>query len=141
MKPFYKAIKLRVILQELKQASVKKETNHELTKDDEVMVVLTQKSENESLGKNIFRVTGGNERSFTLIKPQGNDRVTARSLPPNFVVCWGKKKDISTVLHLNTPKKSAKSDEYIPGKICYPQNGKETDRMLSFHRPLLFKLP
>ena len=111
MKPFYKAIKLRVILQELKQASVKTETNHELTKDDEVMVVLTQKSENESLGKNIFRVTGGNERSFTLIKPQGNDRVTARSLPPNFVVCWGKKKDISTVLHLNTPKKSAKSDE------------------------------
>ena len=45
------------------------------------MVVLTQKGENESLGKNIFRVTGGNERSLTLIKPQGNDRVTARSLP------------------------------------------------------------
>ena len=42
MKPFYKAIKLRVFLQELKQASVKKETNHELTKDDEGMVALTE---------------------------------------------------------------------------------------------------
>ena len=66
-----------IFLYELKQASAKKETNHELMKDDEEMVVLTQKGENENLTKNIFRVTGGNERSFTLIKPQGNDRVTA----------------------------------------------------------------
>ena len=66
-----------IFLHELKQASAKKETNHELMKDDEEMVVLTQKGENENLTKNIFRVTGGNERSFTLIKPQGNDRVTA----------------------------------------------------------------
>ena len=74
-----------VLLLELKQAPVKKETNHELTKDDEGMVVLTQKDENENLTKNIFRVTGGSERSFTLIRPQGNNRVTAQSLPPNFV--------------------------------------------------------
>ena len=74
-----------IFLHELKQASAKKETNHELTKDDEGMVVLTQKGENENLTKNIFRVMGGNERSFTLIKPQENNRVTARSLPPNFV--------------------------------------------------------
>ena len=66
-----------IFLQELKQASAKKETNHELTMDNEGMVVITQKGENENLPKNIFRVTGGNERSFTLIKPQGNDRVTA----------------------------------------------------------------
>ena len=51
------------------------------------MVVLTQKGENKNQTKDIFRVTGGNERSFTLIKPQGNNRVTARSLPPNFVAC------------------------------------------------------
>ena len=44
---------------------------------NEGMVVTTQKGENENLPKNIFRVTGVNERSFTLIKPQGNDRVTA----------------------------------------------------------------
>ena len=74
-----------IFLHELKQGSAKKETNHKLTKDEEGMVVLTQKGENENLTKNIFRVKGGNERSFTLIKPQGNDRVTARSLPPNFV--------------------------------------------------------
>ena len=43
-------------------------------KDDEVMVVLTQKGENENLTKNIFRAMGGNKRSLTLIKPQGNDR-------------------------------------------------------------------
>ena len=42
------------------------------------MVVLTQKGENENLTKDIFRVTGGNERLFTLIKPQGNGRVMAR---------------------------------------------------------------
>ena len=60
-----------IFLPKLKQASAKKETNHELMKDDEGMVVLTQKSENENLTKHIFRVTGGNERSFTLIKPQG----------------------------------------------------------------------
>ena len=40
---------------------------------------------NENLTKSIFRVTGGNERSFTLIKPQGNDSVMARSLPPDFM--------------------------------------------------------
>ena len=74
-----------IFLHELKQVSVKKETNHELTKDNEGMVVLTQRGENENLTKNIFRVMGGNERSFTLIKPQGNDRETARSLPPHFV--------------------------------------------------------
>ena len=67
-----------IFLHELKQASAKKETNHELTKDDEGVIVLTQKGENENLTKNIFRVTRGNERSFTLIKPQGNNRVTAR---------------------------------------------------------------
>ena len=38
------------------------------------MVVLTQKGENENLTKNIFRAMGGNKRSLTLIKPQGNDR-------------------------------------------------------------------
>ena len=36
-----------------------KKTNHEVTMDDEGMVVLTQKGENENLTKNIFRVTGG----------------------------------------------------------------------------------
>ena len=76
-----------IFLLELKQAPAKKETNHKLTKDNEGMVVLTQKGENENLTKNIFRVTGCNERSFNLIKPQGNDRVTARSLPRNFVAC------------------------------------------------------
>ena len=76
-----------IFLHKLKQASAKKETNHELTKDDEGMVVLTQKDENENQTKNIFRLTGGDERLFTLIKPQGNDRVMARSLPPNFVAC------------------------------------------------------
>ena len=74
-----------IVLHELKQALVKKEMNHELTKDDEGMVVLTQKGENENLTNNIFRVTRGNERLFTLIKPQGNDRVMAQSLPPNFM--------------------------------------------------------
>ena len=70
-----------IFLHDLKQASAKKETNHELTKDNKGMVALTQKGENENLTKNIFRIIGGNERSFTLIKPQGNDRVTARLLP------------------------------------------------------------
>ena len=51
------------------------------------MVVLTQKGGNENLTKNIFRVMGDNERSFILIKPQGNDRVMARLLPQNFVAC------------------------------------------------------
>ena len=74
-----------IFLHELEQALSKKEPNHELTMDNEGMVFVTQKSENENLTKNIFRVTGGNERSFTLIKPQGNDRVTARSLSSNFV--------------------------------------------------------
>ena len=64
---------------------MKKETNHKQTKGDEGMVVLTQKGENENLTKNVFRVTGGNEGAFTLIKPQGNDRLMTRSLPPNFV--------------------------------------------------------
>ena len=53
-------------------------------KDDKGMVVLTQKGENENLTKNIFRVMGANESLFTLIKPQGGDRVTARLLPPKF---------------------------------------------------------
>ena len=66
-----------IFLHELKQASIKKETNHELTKDDEGMIVLTQKGEKENLTKNFFRVKEGNKRLFTLIKPQGNDRVTA----------------------------------------------------------------
>ena len=47
-----------IFFYELKLASAKKETNHKLTKDDEAMVVLTQKGENENLTKNIFRVTG-----------------------------------------------------------------------------------
>ena len=76
-----------IFLHELKQASAKKEANHELTKDDEGMVVLAQKGENENPTKNTFRVTAGNERSFTLIKSQENDSKTARSLPPNFVAC------------------------------------------------------
>ena len=46
-----------IFLHKLKQASAKKETNHEPTKDDKGMVVLTQKGENENLTKNIFRVT------------------------------------------------------------------------------------
>ena len=46
-----------IFLHELKQASAKKETNHELTKDDKGIVVLTQKGENENLTKNIFRAT------------------------------------------------------------------------------------
>ena len=50
-----------IVLHELKQALVKKEMNHELTKDNEGMVVLTQKGENENLTNNIFRVTRGNE--------------------------------------------------------------------------------
>ena len=66
-----------IFLLELKQAPAKKETNHKLTKDNEGMVVLTQKGENENLTKNTFRVTGGNERSFSLIRPQGNNRVMA----------------------------------------------------------------
>ena len=74
-----------IFLHELKQALAKKETNRELTKYDEGMVILTQKGENENLTKNIFKATGFNERLFNLIKPQGNDRVTAQSLPPNFV--------------------------------------------------------
>ena len=74
-----------IFLHKLKQASAKKETNQELTKDNEGMVVLTQKGENENLTKNIFRVMRGNERLFTLIKPQGNNRVTTQSLPPNFM--------------------------------------------------------
>ena len=65
-----------IFLHELKQALAKKEANYKLTKDDEVMAVLTQKGQNENLTKNIFRARGDgcNERSFTLIKPQGNDR-------------------------------------------------------------------
>ena len=86
MRPSYKAAKFRDILHKLKQASKKKETNHKLIKDNKGMVVLTQKGENENLAKNILRVMGGNKRPFTLIKPQGNDRVTARLLPPNFMV-------------------------------------------------------
>ena len=85
MRPSYKAAKFCDILHKLKQASKKKETNHKLKKDNKGMVVLTQKGENENLAKNILRVMGGNKRSFTLIKPQGNDRVTARLLPPNFM--------------------------------------------------------
>ena len=54
-----------IFLHEPKQASVKKETNHKLTQDDEGMVVLTQKGENENLIKTLFRVMGGNKRSFT----------------------------------------------------------------------------
>ena len=77
-----------IFLHELKQYSAEKKANHELTMDDEGLVVLTQKGEIENLTKNIFRVTGGNERSFTLIKSKGNDRVTARSLPPSFVACY-----------------------------------------------------
>ena len=47
------------------------------------MVVLTQKDkgENENLTQIIFRATEGNERSFTLIKPQGSDRVTPDCYP------------------------------------------------------------
>ena len=73
-----------IFLHKLKQALAKKETNHELTKDNRGMDVLTHKGENENLTKNIFRVTGSNERSLTLIKPQGNDRVTNGSLLPKF---------------------------------------------------------
>ena len=83
-----------IFLHGLKEALVKKETNHKLT-DDEGMVVLTQKGENENQTKNIFRVMEGNKRSFTLIKTQGNDRVTARSLRPNFVVCKYPKMDVT----------------------------------------------
>ena len=68
--------------------------NHELA-DDEGMVVLTQKGENENLIKNIFRVMEGNKRSFTLTKTQGNDRIAAWSLPPNFVVCKYPKMDVT----------------------------------------------
>ena len=88
MRPSYKAIKFRDIFTRTKTSFCEKETNHELMKDDEGMVVLTQKGENENLAKNIFRVMGGNERLFTLIKPQGNDRVTAWSLAPNFVAWY-----------------------------------------------------
>ena len=91
-----------IFLHELKQASAEKKTNHELTMDDEGMVVLIQKGENENLTKTIFRVMGGNERSFTLIKPKGNDRVTARSLPPSFVVCY------IAITKRNLPKKCFK---------------------------------
>ena len=76
MRPSYKAIKFRDIFTQTKTSFCEKETNQELMKDDEGMVVLTRKGENENLAKNIFRVMGGNERLFTLIKPQGNDRVT-----------------------------------------------------------------
>ena len=75
------------LLHELKQPSAKKETNHELTKDNKGMVVLTQKGENENLTKHTFRVMWGIEKSFTLIKPQGNNRVIAQSLPLNFMAC------------------------------------------------------
>ena len=40
-----------IFLHDLKQASVKKDTNHELMKNDEGMAVLTQKGENENLTK------------------------------------------------------------------------------------------
>ena len=91
-----------IFLNELKQASAEKKTNHKLTMDDEGMVVLIQKGENENLTKNIFRVMGGNERSFTLIKPKGNDRVKARSLPPNCVACY------IAITKRNLPKKCFK---------------------------------
>ena len=84
MRPSYKAAKFRGIFTQTKTSfKKKKETNHKLMKDNNGMVVLTQKGENENLTKNILRVMGGNKRSFTLIKPQGNNRVTARLLPPN----------------------------------------------------------
>ena len=77
----------RDIFRQTKTSFTEKETNNKLTKDDKGMVVLTQKGENENLTKNIFRLGGGNERSCTLIKPQGNNRVRAQSLPSNFVAC------------------------------------------------------
>ena len=52
-----------------------------MTKDDEGMVVLTQKGENENPTTNTFRVTAGGRGR------RGNDNLTARSLPPNFVAC------------------------------------------------------
>ena len=54
-------VKLNVMwkLDGMNITSAEKKTNHEVTMDDEGMVVLTQKGENENLTKNIFRVTGG----------------------------------------------------------------------------------
>ena len=55
------SVKLNVMwkLDGMNITSAEKRTNHEVTMDDEGMVVLTQKGENENLTKNIFRVTGG----------------------------------------------------------------------------------
>ena len=55
------SVKLNVLwkLDGMNITSAEKKTNHEVTMDDEGMVVLTQKGENENLTKNIFRVTGG----------------------------------------------------------------------------------
>ena len=55
------SVKLNVMwkLDGMNITSAEKKTNHEVTMDDEGMVVLTQKGENENLTKNIFRVTGG----------------------------------------------------------------------------------
>ena len=55
------SVKLNVMwkLDGMNITSAEKKTNHEMTMDDEGMVVLTQKGENENLTKNIFRVTGG----------------------------------------------------------------------------------
>ena len=54
------SVKLNVMwkLDGMNITSAEKKTNHEVTMDDEGMVVLTQKGENENLTKNIFRVTG-----------------------------------------------------------------------------------
>ena len=55
------SVKLNVMwkLDGMNITSAEKKTNHEVMMDDEGMVVLTQKGENENLTKNIFRVTGG----------------------------------------------------------------------------------
>ena len=55
------SVKLNVMwkLDGMNITSAEKKTNHEVTMDDEGMVVLTQKGENENLTKSIFRVTGG----------------------------------------------------------------------------------
>ena len=87
MRPSYKAIKFRDIFTQTKTSFGKKGDEPRTDKRRRRNGYLRQKGENENLTKYTFRVMGGNERSFTLIKPQGNDRVTARSLPPNFVAC------------------------------------------------------
>ena len=111
------------------------------------MVVLTQKGENESLGKNIFRVTGGNERSLILIKPQGNDRVTARSLPQ---ISWpaGAKKRTYPQFCIQIHPKSQQSltNKFLEKSVTRKMAKRQTEYYLSighscssFHRPLLFK--